>query len=350
MAVTAPGAGTDSRLSLVLSGGNALGAYHLGACRVLLGSGREPDWVVGASIGAVTGAILVGNPPETRLDRLAAFWRQAAQPQPWHPMRAIPEAFRARINNVYAAAALGLGRPGLFSQRLPGLLSLLPWVPADHAAEDHHLLAATLARLIDFDRLNAAEQRFSIVALDVETGEEIWFDTPQDRIEVEHLLASTALMPLFPPVEIGGRLLCDPGLANNLPLDRVFRDPLTADHLCIAIDLYDLGHDQPRTLDQSAARAQDLIFASQSRRTIESVERLVQAWSGAEHAGPAVTIAQLAFRAPGHQRTLKPLDFSPASLDERIRQGAIDMEAMLRRLERDAPVAGFKWMRNNHWG
>lgn len=85
-------------------------------------------------------------------------------------------------------------------------------------------MAATLNALIDFGRLNDGDKRVSFVAIDMEAGEEVWFDNTEMRITVEHLLACTALAPLFPPVEIDGRLLCDAGIANNLPFDRMFRD------------------------------------------------------------------------------------------------------------------------------
>ena len=63
-----------SQIALVLSGGNALGAYHAGAYEQLHQNGIRPDWIVGASIGAVTGAILAGNAPEDRLAKLKQFW------------------------------------------------------------------------------------------------------------------------------------------------------------------------------------------------------------------------------------------------------------------------------------
>src|SRR4051795_7960668 len=66
-----------SQIALVLSGGNALGAYHAGAYEQLHQNGIRPDWIVGASIGAVTGAILAGNAPEDRLPKLNQFWAEA---------------------------------------------------------------------------------------------------------------------------------------------------------------------------------------------------------------------------------------------------------------------------------
>jgi NTE family protein len=324
---------TDDRaVSFALGGGNALGAYHLGVCERLFAAGILPSWIAGTSIGAVTGAILVGNPPQTRLARLREFWNRAAQIA--LPEAPLPPEIRARINNDYALAALLFGRPGLFGSRFPGIWSLLPGMPPDRALRDHAPLARTLEDLIDFDRLNAAPERLSIVALDMETGEEVWFDNRHGAIGPEHLLAATALAPLFPPVEIDGRLLCDAGFGNNLPFDRIFREPPPRETLCIAVDAYTLAHGRPATLDETVARVQDLAFASQTRRALAALARERALERRLDPASPGATLAHLAYRPAGHQRTLKPLDFSRASLDERVEAGLADAEAILDRLAR----------------
>jgi NTE family protein len=317
-------------LALVLGGGNALGAYHLGVCEVLLRAGAKPGWIVGTSIGAVTGAILAGNPPETRLERLAEFWRASAH----GPFRLppLPHSLRARLNTDFALAALLLGRPGLFGGRFPGLWSLLPGMPGDRALRDHRPLVRSLEQLVDFDRLNGGGLPLSFVALDMESGEEVWFDTREQEVGPEHLLAATALAPLFPPVEIDGRLLCDAGLANNLPFDRVFRTPPERPQLCIAVDPFALGHGRPDTLEETLARVQDLAFASQTRRALGSLARERALFARAEPGAPPAILAHLAYRAPGHQRALKGLDYSAASLAERADAGRADMAAMLPRV------------------
>jgi NTE family protein len=102
--------------ALVLGGGNALGAYHLGACETLLNAGVTPSWYLGTSIGAVVAALLVGNPPETRLDRLRTFWEEATQAGRSLASSWLPEGLRARLNNDHALSALLFGRPGLFGR------------------------------------------------------------------------------------------------------------------------------------------------------------------------------------------------------------------------------------------
>ena len=226
---------------------------------------------MGASIGAVTGAILAGNPPERRLERLKAFWAEATL----HTVGAAPADLKGRQvhNGTHVALTALLGRPSIFGHRYPGLWSLIPGVPSDVALYDHAPLRRTLERLVDFDRLNRAETRFAIACTNIETGDDIYFDNTRHEIGPEHILASAALAPLFPPVEIDGRLLCDPGYANNLPLDPVFEEAPERDLVCVAIDLFSLRSPRPASLDAVLERAQDIIFASAGRRRIEALRR-----------------------------------------------------------------------------
>lgn len=318
-------------LSLVLGGGNALGAYHLGVCERLFAEGLEPSWYFGASIGAVSAAILVGNAPEERLAKLEAFWRQAAQSSPFDDLR-LTHSARARHNNDYALGALLFGRPGLFRRRFPGLWSVLPWMPPDRALRDHRPLARTLERLIDFDRLNRSSVRVAITAIDIESGDLVWFDNQRDDITSEHLLAATAIAPLFAPIEIDGRLLCDAGFGDNLPIARAFREGPAGDQICIASDLYCAAHGRPDTLDETIVRVQDLGFSLQSRRAVTGIARERALLRRCDPKSPSAILAHLAYRAPGHERSLKPLDFSTRSIDERRRRGREDAEAMLPRI------------------
>jgi len=315
--------------TLVLGGGNALGAYHLGVCRQMLLAGMFPDRVIGASIGAVTGAILLGNPLEQRIGRLAEFWEQAASPAAF-PLGGMREA-QARRSFWAGIEALVGGRPGLFHGALPRL-PLLAIQPRP-ALNDHRPLAGTLERMVDFGRLNASEVELQVVTVDVETGEEVWFSNGGPGLVPEHLLAATAFPPLYPAVELDGRLLCDPDLANNLPIDRAFELEPAREMLCVAVDLFSLSHDRPDGLDGMIARAQDIVFASQSRRSIAAVARERALACRLNPSSPTAVLAHVAFRAPPHQRSLKTIDYSRASIKERSEQGSRDMAAMLARIE-----------------
>ena len=71
----------DERV-LVLQGGGALGAYQAGVYEGLAAGGMVPQWIAGISIGAINAALIVGNPPERRVERLRAFWEQVTSGVP----------------------------------------------------------------------------------------------------------------------------------------------------------------------------------------------------------------------------------------------------------------------------
>ena len=62
-------------VALVLQGGGALGAYQGGVYEALAEADIHPDWIAGISIGAINGAIIAGNAPNDRVDRLRSFGR-----------------------------------------------------------------------------------------------------------------------------------------------------------------------------------------------------------------------------------------------------------------------------------
>lgn len=314
---------------LVLGGGNALGAYHLGVCEALLAR-DEPDRVLGCSIGAVTGAILLGNPPEERVGKLREFW--AAVGLHDEPLaRFMPEFLRARWSNGLGLNALFLGRAGVTRLRFPGWLSLLPGMPPDVSIQDHRPLGRLLDRLVDWGRLNDSEIRFDFPATDLERGEIVWFGNRTHRIEARHVLATAAFPPLLPPVEIDGRRLWDGGLGANLPVRRAF-EGAEGPVLCVASDLYAPFGDAPGSIDGSLTRAQDLAFALQARNEVEALARERRLLRQAEPGTPAGLLMHLIHHPPTHQRALKALDFSGTAIEERSGQGRDDMRAMLDRL------------------
>lgn len=180
--------------ALVFAGGNAVGAYHAGTCEALYGHGLRPDWAVGASIGAVTAGIIAGNAPEDRVAKLRMFWDEATQDTGPSPSGLLKP--RQVYNGLHALLALAWGRPTIFRHRWPGPWSALPWVPNDVALFDNAPLLQTLERLVDFVRLNEGDTRLTVGCIDVETGEENYFDT---RREVVGPSTSSPARPSFPP-------------------------------------------------------------------------------------------------------------------------------------------------------
>jgi len=223
----------------------------------------------------VNAAIIAGNPPERRVERLRRFWDSvAADPMPATSFLLGPPPAagvrRRAYNQLGALQTLLFGRPGLFRPRLmPG-----PKAGEAPALYDLEPLCGRLREFVDFGRLNGGEIRLSVVATDVVSGERVVFDTAHGaRIGPEHVVASCALLPLCAPVEVEGRMLGDGGLAANTPLDLVLDEPGVGDVLCFVVELFALRGMRPDTLAASLARATDLAFGGQTRRILEGRER-----------------------------------------------------------------------------
>ena len=327
---------TPFHLVLVLGGGNALGSYQAGVYQALHEAGHEPAWIAGASAGAINGALIAGNPPERCLARLTEFWQPAAGESPawWWPSPA--ETMR---RTAAVMLTLGAGRPGVFGPVGP----LGSWWDPDAAAAapalfDSKPLAATLARMADWERINQGAPRYTVTAVDLETGDDVTFDTAEMRVTPDHARASAALMPAFPAVEIDGRAYVDGGLSANLPLDPVLRDPPDGPVLCIAVDPLPLTGRRPQTLGEAIGRAQDLTFAAQSRRSIERW-RMAYALDPRLRAA-SVALARLAYGPQDVEVAGKGMDFSPESVRHRWDVGYRDASALLGRLDAGDVVVG----------
>jgi NTE family protein len=321
------GGGTGLRVALVLGGGNALGAYHAGLYQALEEAGVEPDWIVGTSIGAVTGAIVAGNAPGDRLPRLRRLWRPEAEGAGWAtPSAFLPETLR-RTGAVLETVLFG--RTGMFAP-----LGSRAWWTHDPdrapALYDTQALQRSLVELVDFDRLNRATPRLTIAAVDLESGEELWFDTKDHVLKPEHIRASAALTTTFPAITVEGRLLGDGGLSTNLPVDPVmaWRDPTPL--LCITSDLLPLASQRPHTLGEVISRTQDLMFAAQSRRTFERWQAVFDA--DRDRAETSITLLNLVYSRQEREVAGKAMDFSPRSVRERWDAGYRDGARVLDQL------------------
>ena len=107
-------------------------------------------------------------------------------------------------------------------------------------------LRATLEELIDFDGLNANAMRFSIGAVNVRSGNLVYFDTGTHMIAPEHIMASGALPPGFPAVEIGGEHYWDGALVSNTPLQWMGDSHTHRDTLAFQVDLWNASGELPR--------------------------------------------------------------------------------------------------------
>lgn len=268
------------RVVLALQGGGALGAYQAGVYQALHENDLVPDWVVGTSIGAINAALIAGNVPEQRLPRLREFWQQVSQHDALS-LALIPDignaadlAIRFNVWNATTRAMLG-GIPSFFTPRLfnPFVLGL-PVNPEQASFYDTSPLASTLSQLVDFECINNRDasdaMRLTVSAVQVTTAQLVNFDSKFRALGIEHILASGAIPPGFPPVRIDGELYWDGGLYSNTPLETVLEDKPRVDTLCFMVDLWFAEGAEPTTYDRVQARQKEVMFASRSQRHIDA--------------------------------------------------------------------------------
>jgi len=263
------------RIALLLQGGGALGSYQAGVYQALAEANLHPDWVAGISIGSVNAALIAGNAPETRVEKLREFW-EAISTSPlgvpylksFHIQNDLTHRF---LNQTRALNILLFGAPHFFAPRLPSPF-LWPSGQADTLSHyDVAPLKATLERLVDFDRINAGAMRFSVGAVNVRTGNFIYFDNTTHRIGPAHVMASGSLPPGFPATEIDGEYYWDGGIVSNTPLQWVLDSRPRQDTLAFQVDLWSSDGELPRDLTEAGVREKDIRFSSRTRAVTDQL-------------------------------------------------------------------------------
>src|SRR5580704_411382 len=345
------------KVALVLQGGGALGSYQAGVYEALASSNYKPDWVAGISIGAINAALIAGNSPETRVEKLREFWRAITTPARW--VVPISQLFNVAdpafdlAKQISAMNALLLGQTNFFAPRKPA-----DWwfgrTPTSYY--DTNSLKSTLERLVDFDRNNSTEIGFSVGAVNVWTGNFVYFDNAEIEIRLEHVLASGALPPGFPSVEIDGEHYWDGGLVSNTPLQWVIEnDPRRKDTLAFQVDLWSAQGQPPRNMAEVATRQKEIQFSSRTRAStgqFKSVHRVQRALAALLRRLPAdfeenddlkilnsvasdkvYNIIQLIYRAQNYEGHSKDHEFSRLSMQDHWRAGYHDAVRTLRHPE-----------------
>ena len=341
-------------IALVLQGGGALGSYQAGVYDELHKTAYPPGWVAGVSIGAINAALIAGNPPERRIERLREFWHLVSshlQPPSLHgALGWLGEALekpRTAFNQLSAMWSALVGVPGFYEPRVPP-----PWLRADGDPRalsfyDTAPLKRTLEKLVDFDLINAKRVRLSVGAVNVRTGNSEYFDNHRCRIGPEHILASGALPPSFGPVEIDGEAYWDGGIVSNTPLQYVLDAREGKSLLVLQVDLFSARGMLPRNLGEVAQRHKDILYSSRTRYNSNKVAQIanerralreildglpaatrkqpaVQAMIAALRGAP-VDIVQLIYRHKPYELESKDYEFSRTSVDEHWEAGRRDM-------------------------
>jgi NTE family protein len=352
-----------ARKALVLQGGGALGAYQAGVYAALSETDLQPHWIAGVSIGAINAALIAGNAPEKRVDRLREFWHLVSS----GPAQRLPSWLgdRATQNQWSASMAMLVGIPGFFEPRYSPALLMGAAAPL-LSYYDTAPLKATLERLVDFDRINACEARFSVGAVDVRTGNSVYFDNTRQRIGPEHIMASGALPPGFAPVSIDGDDYWDGGIVSNTPLQYVLDiHPRSEPLVVLQVDLFNARGEMPRTLSGVMERQKDITYSSRTRMNTDALAanlNLQQAIADLISKLPArlrndpsvlavqaelthhpIDIFHLIYRDKPYEVESKDYEFSRAAVEEHWEAGARDMRRTLAHpetLRSDATVNG----------
>jgi NTE family protein len=259
--------------ALVLQGGGALGAYQAGVFEALAGTEQQPDWIAGISIGAINAAIIAGNPPERRVERLRRFWHMVSGELQYRLDSPLGFARRA-FNEVAALYAATAGIPGFFTPRFPPLPVEWPAELGQLGFYDTAPLRTTLLELVDFDLLNHGPIRFSVGAVNVLNGNFAYFDNRRDTIGPEHVMASGALPPGFAPVQIGDEWFWDGGLVSNTPLQYVLDHRPPCELTVFQVDLFSSRGVVPRTMADVLQREKDIRYSSRTRLNTDQSKKL----------------------------------------------------------------------------
>jgi NTE family protein len=346
------------RVALLLQGGGALGAYQAGVYEALAETGLHPDWVLGISIGAFNAAIIAGNAPERRVDKLRGFWEEISAPaMGFHAEVAglfeRDKAARTCVNQVNAAMVVCAGVPSFFRLRIPNPWFHLPGTIEATSYYDTRRLKSTLERFVDFDRVNADKKdtRLSLGAVNVRSGNLVYFDNWTQVIGPEHVMASGALPPGLPAIEIEGEHYWDGGLVSNTPFQwlvtntRVTEERLP-DALVFQVDLWSARGDFPRGMGEVTTRLKEIQYSSRTRaftdfvkklHKVESsvaalLEQLPEEFKRSDEARFLASIAKrhaynlvhLIYRPKGYEGDSKDYEFSRLSMAEHWRSGYSD--------------------------
>ncbi len=328
---------------LVLQGGGALGAYQAGVFQALDEAGIEPDWIIGTSIGAINAALIAGNAPENRLARLEEFWQRMAHKSPWHSGGAFPQL--AQSLSFWNTMMQGI--PGFFETNPLAVWGQHFRMGAENAGYYTTApLRKTLSELIDFPRLGHGRPRLTVGAAQVRTSRMTYFDSRDMALRVEHIMASGALPPAFPPVRIDGELYWDGGILSNTPSEVVFDDNPRKSSLIFAVHMWNPIGPEPESLWEVNHRQKDVQYSSrvsnhiarqlETHRLRYIISQLAAQIPDAQRKTDSVRelaaygcltqmhVVRLLAPALAWEDHTKDVDFSPEGIRERWRAGFLN--------------------------
>jgi NTE family protein len=337
-------------VSLVFQGGGALGAYQAGVYEALHESQIEPDWVCGVSIGAINSAIIAGNSPGKRVEKLKEFWERITDRKVWI-FTPDGDLFRTLRNSTSALLTMLQGQPGFFKPR--GSNPWLSFAGSKDATSyyDCAPLKDTLLDLVDFSLINEGLTRISVGAVNVRTGNFIYFDNFESDFSPENVMASGALPPAFPMTQIGTDYYWDGGIVSNTPLQHLLEQEIQKNMIVFQVDLFSSRGNLPRDMQQVMERHKDIMYASRTRYNTDVFTNM-RKWKNIAFSAlkklpkdeltqdeiellknlgklPKVTICQLIYQQQAYEGDSKDFEFSRTSMRDHWRAGYTDTKRTL---------------------
>jgi NTE family protein len=320
--------------ALVLQGGGALGAFEFGAARALFEQKITPDVIAGVSIGAVT-AVLLARPVERLgpLGALETFWKTVTVPGSLFPPPLRPYA------SFFGNPHFFTIRPDFLAWPVTGF-----WWTYFYRT---HPLRATLAELVDLDRLKRsdAEPLLLLSATNVEKGQVEYFDSSKGGLSLDHVLASCSLPPAFPMTAIDNQSYWDGGLFDNTPLGAVLDrlDPAAGvERTVYMVNLFPNQGQTPRSMPAVVERMKNLQFANKTlgdlkllcrfnevAELMEALQSLPENHPVRQHEAYKALKKRSYIRIPRIVAITRPepspefgdADFSPEAITQREKQG-----------------------------
>ncbi len=344
----APSAPLPGQIVLVLQGGGAIGAYQVGVYQALHEAGIEPDWVIGTSIGAINGALIAGNPPAQRMERLEAFWGQVERQAPaagWLAWLGMGSA----ISNL---TTMTHGIPGFFAPNPAAWQGPQAILGVDAASYYSTApLRETLSSLVDFDYLHAGPTRLTVGTVNVRNGGMRYFDSRDEPIGLDHVMASGALPPAFPAIRIDGDPYWDGGIYSNTPIEAVLDDNPRRDSVIFAVNVWKSEGPEPESIWQVIGRQKDIQYASRAdshiarQKQIHHLRHIIRELTGklppsmqdtqqvrelaSYGCGTVMHVVRLQAPSIAGEDHTKDIDFTSSGVRRRVQAGYQDTNDMI---------------------
>ena len=327
---------------LVFQGGGALGAYQAGVYQAIHEAGIEPDWVIGTSIGAINGSLIVGNEPGNRVAALREFWNRMAFKS---PLQGNPFLMQmAQMLSSWQTITQGI--PGFFEPNMQAFMGAhIPLGTERAGYYSTEPLRKTLLELVDFSLMSRCKPRLTVGAAHVRSSQMRYFDSRDTPVGVDHILASGALPPAFPAVRIDGELYWDGGILSNTPTEVVFEDIPRRNSLVFAVHVWNPSGPEPVTMMDVQHRLKDIQYSSRVANHImrqqqtHRLRHVVKQLSGyipeaLRSTDPVRDLIEYGCMTQMHVVRLlaprlaredqsKDVDFSPSGIEERWQSGLV---------------------------